>query len=102
LGIVNVDFDATILIMYSAFFKYFRKKWEYNEAVHQSFADFKSAYDSVQWEVLCNISTEFGIPIKVIRLMKMCLDVTYNRVREGKHLSDILPIKNGLKKANAF
>ena len=28
------------------------KKWEYNEAVHQLFIDFKKAYDSVRREVL--------------------------------------------------
>ena len=28
------------------------KKWEYNEAVHQLFIDFKKAYDSVRWEVV--------------------------------------------------
>jgi len=31
------------------------KKWEYNEEVHQLFIDFRKAYDSVSWEVLCNI-----------------------------------------------
>ena len=28
------------------------KKWEYNEAVHQPFVDFKKAYDLVRREVL--------------------------------------------------
>jgi hypothetical protein len=43
IGIINVDFDATIqlLILYFVFVKYFIKKWEYNEAVHQLFIDFK-------------------------------------------------------------
>jgi hypothetical protein len=37
LGIISVDFDATgqLLIIYSAFVKYWRKKWEYKETVHQ-------------------------------------------------------------------
>ena len=39
-------------------------KWEYNEAVHQVFIDFKKAYDSVRREVLYNILIEFGIPIQ--------------------------------------
>ena len=47
------------------------KKWEYNEAVHQLFIDFKKAYDSVRREVLYNILMEFGIPKKLIRLVKM-------------------------------
>jgi hypothetical protein len=47
LGIISADFDVTgqILIMYSAFVKYMRKKWEYNESVHQLLKDFKKAYD---------------------------------------------------------
>jgi len=46
------------------------KKWEYNEAVHQLFIDFKKAYDSVRREVLYNILFEFSIPMKVVRLKK--------------------------------
>jgi len=43
-----VDFDATgqLLIVYSAFVKYFRKKWDYNKAMHQLFIALKKAYDS--------------------------------------------------------
>jgi hypothetical protein len=48
------------------------KKWEDNEAVHQLFVDFKKAYDSVRREVLYNILIEFGIPLKLVRLIKMC------------------------------
>jgi len=50
------------------------KKWEYNEAVHNLFIDFKKAYCSVRREVLYNILIEFGIPMKVVRLIKMCLN----------------------------
>ena len=32
--------------------KIHKKKWEYNEAVHQLFIDLKNAYDSVWREVL--------------------------------------------------
>ena len=46
------------------------KKWEYNEAVHQLFIDFKKAYGSVRREVLYNILMEFGIPKKLVRLIK--------------------------------
>jgi len=49
------------------------KKWEYNEAAHQLFIDFRKAYDSVRREVLYNILIEFGIPKKLVRLIKMCL-----------------------------
>jgi len=45
------------------------KKWEYNKAVHQLFIDFKKAYDSFRREALCNILIEFGIPMKLVRLI---------------------------------
>ena len=34
-----------------------------------------------------NIVIEFGIPMKQIVLMKMCLNETYSRVQVGKHVS---------------
>ena len=46
------------------------KKWEYNEEIHQLFIDFKNAYDSVRREVLYKILIEFGIPKKLVRLIK--------------------------------
>jgi hypothetical protein len=94
---VDLDVTGRLLILYSALVKYLKKKWEYNEAVHQIFINFKKAYDSVRREVLYNILIEFGIPMKLVRLVKMCLNETYSRVRVGKHLSDTFPIKNGLK-----
>jgi hypothetical protein len=40
--------------------------------VHQLFVDFKKAYDSVRREILYNILIDSGIPMKLIRLIKMC------------------------------
>jgi hypothetical protein len=51
------------------------KKWEYNETAHQLFIDCKKAYDSVRREVLYSILIEFGIPMKLVRLIKMCSKV---------------------------
>jgi hypothetical protein len=56
------------------------KKWEYNETVHQLFVDFKQAYDSVRRKVLYNILIELGVPMKLVRLIKMCLYETYSKV----------------------
>jgi hypothetical protein len=47
------------------------RKWEYNETVHQLFVDFKKVYDSVRREVLYNILIEFGVSMKLVRLIKM-------------------------------
>jgi hypothetical protein len=35
--------------------------------------------------------------MKLVRLIKMCLSETYNKVRTGKHLSATFPIQNSLK-----
>jgi hypothetical protein len=45
--------------------------------------DYKKACDSVRREVLYNILIEFGIPMKLVRLIKMCLNETYNKVCIG-------------------
>jgi len=104
LGIINVAFDTTgrLLIIYSAFAKYMRKKWEHNEEVHQLFIDFKKAYDSVRREILYKILIEFGIPKKLISVIKMSLTETYSRVRVGKNVSDRFPTRNGLKQGDAL
>jgi hypothetical protein len=66
--------------------------------VLQLFIDFKKAYDSTKREVLYNILPEFGIPKKLVRLIKTCLNETYSKACEGKHLSDTFPTQNDLKR----
>jgi hypothetical protein len=66
------------------------------------FVDFKKAYDSVRREVLYNIPIEFGMPRKIVGLIKMCLNETHSRVRIGKNLSDKFPIQKGLKQGHAL
>jgi len=51
---------------------------------------------------LYNILIEFGIPMKMVRLIKMCLNETYSRVQVGKHLSDMFPVRNGLEQGDAL
>jgi hypothetical protein len=45
---------------------------------HQVFIDFKKAYDSVRREVFYNILIEFGIPRKLVGLIKRYLHETYS------------------------
>jgi hypothetical protein len=40
LEITSVGFDVTDQLLVTAFVRYWRKKWEYNETVHQLFIDF--------------------------------------------------------------
>ena len=57
----------------------------------------KNGNDSVRREVLCSVLMEFGILMKLVRIIKICLNKTYSRVQAGKHLSDMLHITNVLK-----
>jgi hypothetical protein len=73
-------------------------KWEYKITLHQLFIDFKKINNSVRREVLYIIFTECGVPMKLVRLIKMCLNEIYSEV----HLSDSFPIQNGLKQGDAL
>jgi hypothetical protein len=59
-------------------------------------------YASCYEKVLYNILIEFGIPMKLVRLIKMCLNETYSKVCIGKYLSCNFPIQNGLKQGDAL
>ena len=86
---MDIDITGQLLIIYSAFVKYLGGEWKYNEVVYQLFTGFQKAYDLVRREVLYNILTEFGIPMKLVNLIKMHLNETYSTVQVGKHWSDM-------------
>jgi len=70
--------------------------------VHKLFVAFKKAYDSVRREVLYNILIAFCVPMKIARLIKMCLTETCSRVRVGNNFSDMFLTRNGLKQGDAI
>jgi hypothetical protein len=103
LRIISLGFHLTgqLLIANSALVKYLRKmgiKRGSAEAIYR----LQEAYDSARREVLYNILIEFGIPVELVRLIKMCLNETCSRVWVGQLLSDIFPIRKGLKQGNAL
>jgi hypothetical protein len=75
-------------------------KLEHSEAVHNKFTDFNKAFVSVGREVLYDIIIEFGISMKIVLRLIMCLNGTYSRVRVGKYLCDMFPINNVLKQGD--
>jgi hypothetical protein len=50
----------------------------------QLFIYFKKVYDSVKREVLFNILIVSAVAMKLVRLIKMCLNETYSKVHIGK------------------
>jgi hypothetical protein len=76
------------------------ENWEYSETIHKVFIDFKKVYDSERKELLCSILIEFGIQVKLVRLIKMCSNDTYSKDYIGNHLSDSFPLQNGLKEGD--
>jgi hypothetical protein len=56
----------------------------------------------VRKKVLYSILIEFGSPMKLSRLIKICLNETYSKVHIGKHMSDSYHIQNGLKQGDAL
>jgi hypothetical protein len=61
---------------------------------------FKKAY--LNREALYNVLIEFSTPMKLVIVIKVCLNETYSKVRIGKYLSDEFPIQNGLKQGDVL
>ena len=79
---MDLNVIGQLLIIYCAPIKYLRKN---GNSLRQA-----SPNDSVRRKVLYNTS------IKLARLTNQCLNYTCSRVQVGKHLSDMLPIRNDL------
>jgi hypothetical protein len=78
------------------------KKREYNEAICQPSIDLKEANDSINQSIQLHTNLiEFGIPMKLVGLVKMFVTETYRRVQVGKK-SDMFPIRNCLKQGDAL
>jgi hypothetical protein len=56
-----------------------KKMGKYNEVWHRLFIDIKKAYDLLRKKGLYNILIEFGIPMKLVKLIKMSLTEKYSR-----------------------
>jgi hypothetical protein len=74
LGIIIVGFNETdqLLIISFAFIRYWRKmgvQWDSTSPI----CNFKKDNDSLRREVLYDILIKFGVPMKLVRLIKMGL-----------------------------
>lgn len=73
---------------------------EYQITMHLLFIDLKQAYDAVSRTQLYRTMHEFGIPKKLIRLVKITLTNTTNRVRIHGKLAEQFVTNNGLRQGD--
>jgi hypothetical protein len=62
--------------------------------------DIKNANDSLRREILYDILFRFGIPVKIVRLIEMCLNETCTKIHVGKHWSDAFSVQNDVKQGD--
>jgi hypothetical protein len=84
LGTITVDLEVPDQIRICQILE--KKNGNTVKAMHQLLTDFKKGYDLVSDEVLQNILTKFGIPMKPVRLTEMYLHKTYSAVHIHKYL----------------
>ena len=78
------------------------KTVEYQIGIHHLFIDFKSAYDSIHREKLLCAMTEFGIPPKLIRMVKATMTNVQCSVQIQSHLSEPIPTIRGVRQGDAL
>lgn len=78
------------------------KCWEFNRDLHNLFVDFKQAYDSIIRASLWTALEELGIPGKLIRMIKVCVEGSYSSIKIEGHYSETFEITTGLKQGDAL
>jgi hypothetical protein len=73
------------------------KRWECSETVYRLFIEFKKTYNLVRRELLFSILVDFGVTMKLFRLIGVCLNKSYGNICIGTYLCDNFPIQNDLK-----
>ena len=76
------------------------KCWENNIKVHQIYADFKQAYDSINGDKLFMKMCNAGIPGKLVRLIKATMEDAEAKVKVQAQLTEKLIIKQGIKQGD--
>jgi sorting nexin-29 len=78
------------------------KCWEYKLSVYQIYVNFKQAYDSIQRKKLYTIMYEFGLPPKLVRLVRATITGTEVQLKVQTGLTDTFEIRQGLKQGDGL
>jgi hypothetical protein len=77
LGIISMDFKVTDQLQVTGTELDTGEKCEYNGTIYELLIDYEKVCDSVRRELLYNILIKFGVPMKLITLIKNHLNKTY-------------------------
>jgi hypothetical protein len=75
---------------------------EYEVDIHQLYTDYKQAYDTINRAKLVEIIKEFGIPMKLVRLVKITLANTNSKVKIQGKLSPSFETMIGLRQGDSL
>jgi uncharacterized protein YfeS len=78
------------------------KAREYKVDIHQLYIDYKQAYDTINRAELVEIMKEFGIPMKLVRSVKMTLANTYSKLKIQGKLSPSFETTTGLRQRDSL
>jgi sorting nexin-29 len=75
---------------------------EFNKEVYMIFIDFKKAYDCIHRESLMSILEQYGLPLKLVNLIKASAINTEIKVQVGNSLSTAAQVRTGLRQGDAL
>jgi len=71
---------------------------EYQAIMYVTFIDFEMAFDSVKREVMWLTLQEYGIPRKIIQIIKILYDGFKCKISHEGKLSDFIEVRNGVRR----
>lgn len=78
------------------------KSYEFNQDLFMLFIDYKQAHDSMVREELCIAIEDLGVPIKLIKLIRSCLQNSKCTIKANDYISKEFEVKTGLRQGDAL
>jgi len=78
------------------------KSHEFDIDTYLLFVDFRQAYDSINRYRLWKTMNQLGIPAKLVRLVKACVQHPMCKVKFNGELSEEFSVETGLRQGDAF